>query len=280
MLKQLSAGEYFGELSLFDDKPRSATVDVLMDTRLLELTRDDFADHLSRSKTAAMTVLAEMADRLRETNALLSQRAAKDALKEVEENLTWPQKVAEKVAELNGSWAFILGLAGLTAVWALGNRMLASAAFDPYPFTFYNLLLGILTALQGPLIVMTQNRQGSSVKDRGAGGDRLPREPEERGRHRAPGRGRWPRTGRLSGSGWRRSSAGGGAAGGAGEGAPGRAQQGAVGSQLIRKFTYAAAMSVRPFCTIVFREAPLGCVNSLLTGTAYFQSNALYMPSE
>jgi uncharacterized membrane protein len=111
-----------------------------------------------------MTVLHEMADRLRETNQMLSQRAAKDALKEVEENLTWPQRIAERVAELNGSWAFILGLAGMTAAWAIGNFLLRTFAFDPYPFTFYNLLLGILTALQGPLIVMTQNRQ--SLKDR------------------------------------------------------------------------------------------------------------------
>src|ERR1700679_1767854 len=55
VLKQLSAGEYFGELSLFDDKPRSASVATLMETTLLELTRDDFAEHIARSKTAAMT---------------------------------------------------------------------------------------------------------------------------------------------------------------------------------------------------------------------------------
>jgi uncharacterized membrane protein len=36
--------------------------------------------------------------------------------------------------------------------------------FDPYPFILYNLVLAILVALQGPLIVMSQNRQ--SLKDR------------------------------------------------------------------------------------------------------------------
>ena len=36
--------------------------------------------------------------------------------------------------------------------------------FDPYPFVFFNLLLAILVALQGPLIVMSQNR--SAIKDR------------------------------------------------------------------------------------------------------------------
>lgn len=163
VLKDLRSGEYFGELSLFDDKPRSASVVALIDTVLLELTRNDFADHLGRSKTAAMTILSEMAERLRETNAMLSQRAAKDVVKEIEENLTWGQRLADKVAELNGSWAFIGFLLLLTCVWAIMNKFL-SPPFDEYPFQFYNLALAILVALQGPLIVMSQNRQ--SVKDR------------------------------------------------------------------------------------------------------------------
>ena len=178
VLKDLRSGEYFGELAIFDDKPRSASVRVLVDAVLLELTRDELGEHLGRSKTAAMTILAEMADRLRETNALLSQRAAKDVVKEFEEGLTWSQRLADKVAELNGSWAFILALVGLTATWCIINLPAIAehvglatkgddgklASFDPYPYILYNLVLAILVAFQGPLIVMSQNRQ--SAKDR------------------------------------------------------------------------------------------------------------------
>src|SRR5271169_2028788 len=114
VLKDIRTGEYFGELAIFDDKPRSASVRALIDTILLELTREEFAEHIGRSKTAAMTILSEMAEHLRETNALLSQRAAKDVGREFEENLTWGQRLADKVAELNGSWAFILALLGLS----------------------------------------------------------------------------------------------------------------------------------------------------------------------
>jgi CRP/FNR family transcriptional regulator, cyclic AMP receptor protein len=163
VLKDARTGEYFGELSLFDDKPRSASVEAVVETTLLELTREDFGDHLSKSKNAAMAILAEMAERLRETNALLSQRAARDVVKEIEENLTWGQRLADKVAELNGSWAFILFLLVLTLMWAATNRWLHDP-FDAYPYQFYNLALAILVALQGPLIVMSQNRQ--SMKDR------------------------------------------------------------------------------------------------------------------
>ncbi|AKV00923.1 Acid-resistant locus arl7 [Labilithrix luteola] len=163
VLKDARTGEYFGELSLFDDKPRSASVEATVDTTLLELTREEFGDHLSKSKNAAMTILAEMAERLRETNAMLSQRAARDVVKEFEENLTWGQRLADKVAELNGSWSFILFLLALTAAWSAANQWLPKP-FDEYPYQFYNLALAILVALQGPLIVMSQNRQ--TMKDR------------------------------------------------------------------------------------------------------------------
>lgn len=163
VLKELKSGEYFGELSLFDDKPRSASAAATIDSVLLELTREEFGDHLGRSKKAAIAILAELADRLRETNLLLSQRAAKDVVREIEENLTWGQRLADKVADLNGSWAFIGFLVVLSLVWALFNRF-SSQPFDEYPYTFFNLLLAILVALQGPLIVMSQNRQ--TLKDR------------------------------------------------------------------------------------------------------------------
>jgi CRP/FNR family cyclic AMP-dependent transcriptional regulator len=163
VLKDIRTGEYFGELAIFDDKPRSASVRALVDTVLLELTREDLGEHLGRSKSAAMTILAEMSERLRETNAMLSQRATKDAVKEFEENLTWGQRLADKVADLNGSWAFILFLLFLSMSWAGANKWLP-APFDVYPYQFYNLALAILVALQGPLIVMSQNRQSS--KDR------------------------------------------------------------------------------------------------------------------
>jgi CRP/FNR family transcriptional regulator, cyclic AMP receptor protein len=179
VLKDLRTGEYFGELAIFDDKPRSASVRALVDTVLMELTREQLGEHLGRSKRAAMTILREMAERLRETNSMLSQRAAKDVVKEFEENLTWGQRLADKVAELNGSWAFILMLLGLTAAWCIINMPAIAprigvvtrgedgnviGGFDPFPYILYNLVLAILVSLQGPLIVMSQNRQSS--KDR------------------------------------------------------------------------------------------------------------------
>jgi CRP/FNR family cyclic AMP-dependent transcriptional regulator len=164
-LKDISRGEYFGELALFDDKPRSASALATTDTVLLELGRDTLSKYLQKRPHAAMAILRTMAERLRETNAMLSERAAKNVVEEIEKNLSWTDRLADKVAELNGSWAFIILLLCMTVGWAgLNVSRLLHNPFDPYPFVFYNLLLAILVALQGPLIVMSQNRQ--VMKDR------------------------------------------------------------------------------------------------------------------
>jgi CRP/FNR family transcriptional regulator, cyclic AMP receptor protein len=163
ILKDLHTGDYFGEFSLFDNKPRSASAQAVVETVLLQLTREEFTEQLTKSKAAALTILGEMSQRLRETNALLSQRAATNVVKEIEENLTWGQRLADKVAELNGSWAFILFIVGLTVGWSMLN-LIKTIVFDGYPYPFYNLALTILVSLQGPLIVMSQNRE--NTKDR------------------------------------------------------------------------------------------------------------------
>ena len=163
-LKDVTKGEYLGELALFDDKPRSASALATTDAILLELDRETLSRYLTARPQAAMVLLWTLACRLRATNEMLSQRAARNVVAELDSKLTWSQKLADRVAELNGSWTFILILFGLTFAWMILNLSALHATFDPYPYVFFNLLLAILVALQGPLIVMSQNR--SSIKDR------------------------------------------------------------------------------------------------------------------
>jgi uncharacterized membrane protein len=165
-LKDISVGEYFGELALFDDKPRSASALATTDALLLELSRETLSTYLERRPRAAMAILRTMAERLRETNAMLSERAAKNVVEEMEKHLTWREKLSDRVAEFNGSWGFIIFLVGITLVWFLINKpgLFGAEPLDVYPYQFFNLVLAVLVALQGPLIVMSQNRQ--ALKDR------------------------------------------------------------------------------------------------------------------
>lgn len=165
-LKDIARGEYFGELALFDEKPRSASALATTDAVLFELQRSTLANYLERRPAAAMAILRTMSERLRETNTMLSARAAKNVDEEFDKNLSWSDRLADNVASLNGSWKFILFLILLTATWCVINTpwILNRSPLDPYPFQLFNLALAILVGLQGPLIVMSQNRQ--SLKDR------------------------------------------------------------------------------------------------------------------
>lgn len=165
-LKDITVGEYFGELALFDDKPRSASALATTDASLLELSRDTLSSYLERRPRAAMAILRTMSERLRQTNAMLSERAAKNTVEEFEKHLSWQDKLADKVAAFNGSWGFIILLLATSGAWMFLNRigLIEANPFDPYPYVFFNLLLAVLVALQGPLIMMSQNRQ--ALKDR------------------------------------------------------------------------------------------------------------------
>lgn len=163
VLKEVGEGEHFGELALLDDKPRSASAETRTDCVLLELMREHFVSDIVRNESAVLAILGEMASRLRDTNALLGQRAARDSVKEFEETLSWSDKLADRIAELNGSWVFILALLTVSLAWVAINAFLPRP-FDAYPYQFFNLFLGLLVGLQGPLIMMSQNRQ--AAKDR------------------------------------------------------------------------------------------------------------------
>lgn len=81
-----------------------------------------------------------------------------------EKNYTFGQKAADGIAKFAGSWAFIFTFVGVLIAWMIINIILATNAFDPYPFILLNLVLSCVAAIQAPLIMMSQNRQ--EEKDR------------------------------------------------------------------------------------------------------------------
>ncbi len=76
---------------------------------------------------------------------------------------TLGQRVADRVAAVGGSWGFIISFAIVLFGWMLINSSLLKPLgiqFDAYPFIFLNLMLSMLAAIQAPVIMMSQNRQG------------------------------------------------------------------------------------------------------------------------
>ena len=111
--------------------------------------------------------LGPLCERDRRLIARVAKRVhtARNVNQVFEQNLSFGDRLADKVAIVAGSWTFILGFCAFLAAWAVLNAVVLVAwAFDPYPFIFLNLLLSMLAALQAPIIMMSQNRQ--AAKDR------------------------------------------------------------------------------------------------------------------
>lgn len=164
-LTSLFKHQYFGELSLLDGAPRSATAVTNRDSHMLALDRDDFVEFIKSRPDAALSIMHEVGERIRATNELMTRTVTRNVLEEEDQKLTMGERVADAVAAFGGSWPFIFLFGGFMALWMLWNSVFPPpVAFDPLPFMFLNLFLSTLAALQAPIIMMSQNRQ--STKDK------------------------------------------------------------------------------------------------------------------
>ena len=163
VLASLFNGQYFGELSLFDGSPRSATATASKRSRLIRLDREDLVDFVNKNPNAALRIIAEMSERLRQTNELMSRQVSRNVLDEAEEAMTLGQRVADRVATFGGSWPFIFLFGTVMFVW-MGINIVGLTHFDLYPFILLNLCLSTLAAIQAPIIMMSQNRQATKDK--------------------------------------------------------------------------------------------------------------------
>ncbi|HEX9615118.1 MAG TPA: DUF1003 domain-containing protein [Bacteroidota bacterium] len=161
----LHEGEFVGELALIDGLPRTATARALERCRVQEMRRDVFVNFLLERPTVAISMMSEMGKRLRATNELVQSLASKNVNEEIEERLTFGERLSDKIAVLGGSWVFITAFMVFLGLWMLANTIqLWFKPFDEFPFIFLNLILSCLAALQAPIIMMSQNR--AQKKDR------------------------------------------------------------------------------------------------------------------
>ena len=165
ILAVLGPGDFFGEMALLDEKPRSANATVVEASRLAVLSRQHFLSFLSTSPDVAVEMLTALARRLRRTDELLRHLATRNVNEEEASHLTFADRAADLIAEFGGSWKFIFASLIFFCSWvAVNTYLLTQRPFDPYPFILLNLALNMVTALQAPIIMMSQNRQNH--KDR------------------------------------------------------------------------------------------------------------------
>lgn len=158
-------GKMFGELSLLDTGPRTATALALTDTELLVLDREDLLLLFQKKPDAALHLLAAMSVMTRKADELLRTRVSRNVNEEIEEHLTPLQRVADWIAWFSGSMLFLL----LNGVWfftwiVLNTFLLGSAAFDPFPFGLLTMIVSLEAIFLSCFVLVSQNRQAE--KDR------------------------------------------------------------------------------------------------------------------
>ena len=87
ILSILGEGNFFGEMALLDDNPRSANVTTMEETELLMVRRADFLRFIQQTPQVAIKLLGVLAQRLRKTDRKIEGLALSDVTRRITQTL-------------------------------------------------------------------------------------------------------------------------------------------------------------------------------------------------
>ena len=123
--------------------------------------RKDYVKEVLQEEIGELSVLDHEVIESLQQHEILSN----DISKQFEKQLTFGERLSDRIASFGGSWRFIILFGVVLVVWIILNAaLLLNRGFDPYPFILLNLILSCLAAMQAPIIMMSQNR--AEVRDR------------------------------------------------------------------------------------------------------------------
>jgi CRP/FNR family transcriptional regulator, cyclic AMP receptor protein len=165
VLETARAGNFFGELSLLDGGPRTASALVTKDLEAVVVDRQALAELLRTRPAAAMELLTATGRRLRDTTNLLRRTVSRDINEETADNRTTMMRVADWISEFSGSLPFLFIHVGVFSTWiVLNTGMLATTAlggWDAFPFGFLTMCVSLEAILLSVFMLLSQNRQAA-----------------------------------------------------------------------------------------------------------------------
>ena len=171
LIEEAGHGAIFGFASMLEGVAHTTNAMAVDATVCLEVDRNDIEVLLTRKPMAGMDMLTVQSRQIHAAQQLVRVRASRNANDMIDEEMTFGQRIADKVAQFGGSWTFIISFGVILVVYTTINVLLThqgappnGKAWDPYPFILLNLFLSMLAAIQAPVIMMSQNRQ--DTKDR------------------------------------------------------------------------------------------------------------------
>jgi uncharacterized membrane protein len=163
VLERARAGDFFGELSLLDGGPRTASALVSQPLRAIKIDRGDLESFLSVCPGASLSLLAAMGRRLRESTGLLRSSASRNVNIETEDKRTRVQRVADWISDFSGSLEFLFLHLVVFTVWILFNvaplDRFPGGGFDPFPFGLLTMAVSLEAIILSVFVLLSQNRQ-------------------------------------------------------------------------------------------------------------------------
>lgn len=167
-LETVGSGEFFGEISLLDAGPRTAAAKCVESGEAIIVDRGDLDELLKLQPSAAMDLLVAAGKRMRVSQQLLRNQAARNA-NEVEEHAAAKGplivRIADVVAEFAGSITFLVLHIVLFFIWIILNlHLFTFGNWDEYPFGLLTMAVSLEAIVLATLLLFSSNRQG--VRDR------------------------------------------------------------------------------------------------------------------
>lgn len=159
--------DLFGELSMLDARPRSASAQSLEDSDLLVLDREDLLLLFQKQPDAALNMLAAMSTMLRKVDRLLMTRVSRNVNEEMEEKLPALQRIADWIAWFSGSMPFLIINGMWFVIWIAVNTLPPpDKQFDPFPFGLLTMIVSLEAIFLSCFVLISQNRQAQKDKIR------------------------------------------------------------------------------------------------------------------
>ena len=165
VLAMLVSGQFFGEISLMDGGPRTATARADTDVTLMELARTDFLAFVHHHPAVAIHMMTVLGQRQRETNEKL--RGIKNANEVIAQKRTAAERVAENLATMFASHRFLVVNLIFFSSWIMVNVALFKSHRhfdDPPSFSTLGFIITLESILLSMFVLASQKLQ--SDRDR------------------------------------------------------------------------------------------------------------------
>ncbi len=164
----LATGDLFGEFSLLDNAPRSASAKALENTHLLVVDRNDLVSLVTAHPHAALDIMQILSSYVRQTNNLVQERMIRNVNRAMPTAQTFGERLADALTTFASNIYFAYFSFGWFFVWIVWNMEIIPGvqAFDPFPFGLLTTIVSLEAIFLSLFVLISQNRQAARDKIR------------------------------------------------------------------------------------------------------------------